>query len=261
MTEAEIEAAAQEVMGLFGQVRRRARPRTAPRLGEAAHAMIPTRAGAVASWRLGAGPAVLLVHGWEDDNSLWDTLIGALEAANLALVAIDLPAHGFSEGETISLQSAARALADVARAAAPIWAGVTHSFGGPALVTAMAEEGLKLDAVALVAAPVAQKEQWARMSERYGIPAPVAARARALLEAKSGVSIEAQDLRRFAPAMTAKALIAHAMDDEQCPLDMAMELAGLWPGAETLFTDGMGHRDIARDQGVAERIVEFLQKA
>ncbi len=32
--------------------------------------MVPTPAGAVAAWRVGEGPATVLVHGWQDDSSL-----------------------------------------------------------------------------------------------------------------------------------------------------------------------------------------------
>ncbi|MBK6704399.1 MAG: hypothetical protein IPG56_12060 [Caulobacteraceae bacterium] len=41
----------------------------------------------------------MLVHGWQDDNSLWSPLISALGEIGIASVAFDLPGHGFSEGD------------------------------------------------------------------------------------------------------------------------------------------------------------------
>ncbi|MFZ4603841.1 MAG: hypothetical protein ACOYM8_15465, partial [Caulobacterales bacterium] len=61
----------QAFLDATGKPRRRARPRMANALVDAEHAIVE----GVATWRTGPGPAVLLVHGWEDDNSLWDPLI------------------------------------------------------------------------------------------------------------------------------------------------------------------------------------------
>ena len=60
---------------------------------------VQSRWGDLCSWRLGSGPAVMLVHGWQDDNSLWSPLIDELDRRGRALVAFDLPGHGASGGD------------------------------------------------------------------------------------------------------------------------------------------------------------------
>ena len=130
-------ARAREFMQNLGHPRRRARPRIAPGLMDAEHRMID----GIAAWRLGEGPAVLLVHGWEDDNSLWTPLIDALAPYGRAVVALDLPGHGFSEGDRAPLLLSAAAIAKVADAFGPIDAAVGHSFGCPGIVTAIEEHG------------------------------------------------------------------------------------------------------------------------
>jgi pimeloyl-ACP methyl ester carboxylesterase len=77
---------------------RREEPRLADALVSVERHMLPSPQGAVAAWRVGEGPAVLLVHGYADDHSLWSVLIEALIVRDRPLVALDLPAHGFSEG-------------------------------------------------------------------------------------------------------------------------------------------------------------------
>ena len=57
--------------------KRRVRPRLARRLADADDREIDTPHGPVMAWRLGEGPASLLVHGWEDDNALWSPMIDA----------------------------------------------------------------------------------------------------------------------------------------------------------------------------------------
>ena len=73
--------------------------RIADRLSTVEPEVVPTRWGALTAWRLGFGPAVLLVHGWEDDNSLWSPMIDELDRRGRALVAFDLPGHGASGGD------------------------------------------------------------------------------------------------------------------------------------------------------------------
>ena len=79
--------------------RRRDEPRLAPPLAGIDRVMASTPHGNVAAWRVGTGPATLLVHGWQDDSSLWTPLMRALLEVSEPFVAFDLPAHGFSEGD------------------------------------------------------------------------------------------------------------------------------------------------------------------
>src|SRR5262245_65778348 len=100
-----------------------------PLVGVVRH-MVSTPHGAVAAWRVGEGPAVLLVHGWQDDSSLWAPLMTALLDAGRAVVAFDLLAHGFSEGDrglTFELVDAAHA---VVAELGPVGSVVAHPFAG-----------------------------------------------------------------------------------------------------------------------------------
>jgi pimeloyl-ACP methyl ester carboxylesterase len=247
-------ARAREFMQNLGYPRRRARPRIAPGLVDAEHRMVD----GIAAWRLGQGPAVLVVHGWEDDNSLWTPLIDQLSMVGRAVVALDLPGHGFSEGERAPLLAAAKAVAGVANALGPIDAAVAHSFGSPAVVTAIEEHGLAPDRVVLIGSALHQRGQIIRLAERNDIPMEVVEQIFATYEADVGKPVDWFDLRRAAPAMTAKALILHSMDDDACDYTGAQELAAVWPGAELALTDGLGHRMIAQDPSVVERIVGFV---
>jgi pimeloyl-ACP methyl ester carboxylesterase len=247
-------ARAREFMQNLGYPRRRARPRIAPGLVDAEHRMVD----GIAAWRLGQGPAVLLVHGWEDDNSLWTPVIDQLSMIGRAVVALDLPGHGFSEGERAPLLAAAKAVAGVANALGPIDAVVAHSFGSPAVVTAIEEHGLAPDRVVLIGSALHQRGQIIRLAERNYIPMEVVEQIFATYEDEVGKPVDWFDLRRAAPAMTAKALILHSMDDDACDWQGARELAEVWPGAELALTDGLGHRMICQDPSVVERIVEFV---
>ncbi len=57
-----------------------------------------TPGGRVAYTAEGAGPGVLLVHGWDGSPRDMQDIAAALSRAGARVVALDLPAHGFSEG-------------------------------------------------------------------------------------------------------------------------------------------------------------------
>jgi pimeloyl-ACP methyl ester carboxylesterase len=258
MTEDDIEAAAQDVFTRLRDVRRRPIPRVAYAFRDLEPERVETSVGAIAAWRVGPGPAVLLVHGWEDDHSLWDQLIETLLESMISVVALDLPAHGLSDGDRPTLAQAGEALAAVASALGPVRVAVTHSFGGLALVRALLEHGLEISQAVLIAPPVSQERQWRVMQERYGVPAAVMARVTALAEAHEGRPLAANDLVALAAGLRPEALILHSQDDEQCPADGSRALAQAWPNAQLMILDGLGHRDIARDAGVCGLVRDFL---
>jgi pimeloyl-ACP methyl ester carboxylesterase len=244
----------------FGTPKRRARPRIAARLVDTEHQMIATPGGAVAAWRLPGPAPVLLVHGWEDDNSLWQNLIEAIDFVGRGVVAFDLPGHGYSEGATLNMDLGAAAVRAVADAMGPFDAVVTHSFGGPASVLAL-EGGLAIARAVLIAPPMALELSIARNVARVGAGPHVAAAIAARIAAQSPNGLAYYDMRRSAPAMRARALFVHSIDDPETDFQNSRTLADLWPDAQLLLTDGMGHRAIAMDASIIARIVEFLEAA
>lgn len=80
----------------------------------------------------GSGPAVLLVHGFGDDSTVWDTTVDAL-GADCSCTAVDLPGHGRSPApeepaayEREALLSSIDAVLD--RTGPAVYVG--HSLGG-----------------------------------------------------------------------------------------------------------------------------------
>ena len=212
------------------------------------------------TWRLGEGPAVLLVHGWEDDNALWGPMIDRLLANGRAVVALDLPGHGFSPAEMAGPASVAAAVAAVAQACGPIEAVIGHSFGCVAL-TAAIDGGMAVQRAVLIASPIPKLDLdlWVDRQTERGAPAVVAERAKGLLAKRRAAEGSPFSIEAAARCMTAQALIVHSMDDDQCPPENARILADAWPGAELMWTDGLGHRRVAQDQATTQRAADFIE--
>lgn len=236
--------------------KRRARQRIAEPLRDVQQHEIETPHGKVAAWRHGEGPAVLLVHGWQDDNSLWSPLISALADIGVASVAFDLPGHGFSPGDLCAPTAAAAAIEAIARDLGPIDAVVTHSFGGPATGLALLN-GFSVRRAVLIAAPRGRNKRWFHIAEEHGIPEAVVHRARELYALDVGPERASFDLAAIANPV--EALIIHSVDDDAVEWDdNAKVIAETWPNAELILCDGLGHRMVAQDRAIIERIVNFV---
>lgn len=238
--------------------RRRARPRMAQAFQAAQDFEIETPQGAVAAWRLGEGPAVLCVHGWQDDSALWSPLASALAEIGVAVVAFDMPGHGFSQGDRCTPAGGAAAIRAVADKLGPIDAVVGHSFGCPATAIAMTQ-GFNVRRAVLIGAPRGRNLRWFRVAQEQGIGDDVVERARELYAEEVGEQLSRFDLADVAKSFTAEALVIHSLDDDAVEWDdNGQVIADAWPGAELMLCDGLGHRMVAQDRDVIARIVQFV---
>jgi pimeloyl-ACP methyl ester carboxylesterase len=239
--------------------RRRDEPRLAHALTDVEMHMVPTPHGRLAAWRVGDGPAALLVHGWEDDHTLWAPLLDMLIGRGRAVVVCDLPAHGLSEGEVAYGSEWADACIAVAAALGPVDAVVAHSAGsGPAVMAV--NEGLAVDRMVLIGPAMRSGNRWLRVAERMGVSPDVAARAQAHYEARISPSRAAFRIADALPALDVDLLLVHSTDDERIPAVMT-EQAAETTGCGLLLVSGVTHRHTARHPAVLARIADFLQGA
>jgi pimeloyl-ACP methyl ester carboxylesterase len=255
--DAETDAAAQALIDDVFRPRRRARPRLAEALHDAPYGEIEGRDGALSVWRVGEGPATLLVHGWEDDNALWGPLMERLLRYGRAVVAVDLPGHGFSSAPMAGAASSGELLAEAAQRFGPVDSAVGHSFGC-AVVMAALQAGMPAARVVLIAPPQPGSAVERLRREAAFAPPDVLERALAMMPQTHSM-FATLDLNALARDMTAEALIIHSLDDEQSDPSMSFDLAAAWPGAKTHIVDGLGHRLVAQDVETLEVAALFIE--
>ena len=209
---------------------------------------------------MGSGPAVLLVHGWQDDNSLWSPLIDELAARERALVAFDLPAHGVSGGDWGLGSEGTDGVHAVADALGPVDALVAHSFGAGCAALAMAE-GLAVPRAVFISCPlVAGGNRWLRNADRFGVSLEVAEAAQRIYDGRQGPFRASYSGRTVIPTLDVHLLLVHSTDNERYPFSDAEEVAPLCRRAELFAVDGLTHRRTARDPEVVSRIADFVTR-
>lgn len=232
-----------------------------PRLGRSAPSalaweaqeLVATRAGEVAVWHSGTGPAVLLVHGWSSTHADMDYFVAPLLQRGFRVVALDLPAHGLSDGATATMPELSAAIADVGSRFGPAAGLVAHSFGCPASALAIAG-GLAVERVVFVATPA----YYGKLVDATAARAGVETAALVAAFAARGVDVAALDLPKLAGSLALPALILHSEDDRIVDVRFGEEVARAWAGSTFVRLSGLGHSRILRDPGVVARAAAFI---
>jgi pimeloyl-ACP methyl ester carboxylesterase len=246
-----------QLIEAFATPRRLREARVAAGLAHAGRSTVACRWGDVAAWRLGDGPAVLLVHGYEDDSSLWDPLIDELAARRFPLVAFDLPGHGASGGSWGASFEGTDAIVAVADQLGPIRAAVGHSAGCGMVVGAL-NEGWPMPRAVFIAPPLGAGDRWARYGERLGFGSAVVEAARTRYYDVIGAHRAGWSPRAAYPQVQAEVLVVHSVDDEHFPSSGSEEVVPLMPNARLELVHGLTHRRTARDPGVVSMVADFV---
>jgi pimeloyl-ACP methyl ester carboxylesterase len=257
VTGSEFDLAVEQFLTAYAVPKRLREARVAERLQTVAQTHVPSPWGELCAWRLGSGPAVVLVHGWEDDSSLWSPLIDELDQRGRALVAFDLPGHGASGGDWGVSFEGTDALVAVAAALGPIDAVVGHSAGCGVAVAAIGE-GWPVERAVFIAPPLREGDRWRRYADRLGVSEEVALAAKAKYFERVGVARAAWSPRSAYLALEVDSLVVHSRDDERNLVGDSEEVVAQNPHLRLELVDGLTHRRTARDATVARRVADFL---
>lgn len=207
----------------------------------------------------GSGLPALLVHGWRSQAADLHSLSTTLVDAGFQVWMPDLPGHGHSEGEHLSIPLAAEVLHAVQTLSGPLALAVGHSYGGASLVHALSG-GLDVQRVAVLAAPT-HYGHFARLAAtQAGMPNSMFEPWLAHLGASIGCHPDEIDMKRQARDLALPALLAHSRDDAVAPFDQLQEVASIWPGAKWLPLEGLGHFKVLTDQGVLGELHSFAHR-
>lgn len=243
---------------LFLTPRRHRRPQYEVRaLSTARPGAIEVGGRRVQTWVWGAGPAVLLMHGWAGRGAQLAAFAEPLLARGFSVVTFDAPAHGDSEGRQATLPDLVATLRTVAAIHGPVHGVIAHSLGAAATARAV-HEGLTAGALVFLGAPADLITPSLVFAEALGLSRRVRELMRQRVEERVGVPWEAFDVTRLAPCQTAPLLVLHDRGDAEVPWQHGAAIAAGWPGAKLVTTDGLGHRRILRDPTVLATVVSFI---
>ena len=207
----------------------------------------------------GAGPTVLLVHGWSSAAGQLAAFVEPLRRHGFRVAAFDAPGHGASGGTSTSAFEIAEVVLAAGRLLGPLHAVVGHSAGAAAVAFA-ATRGLAAERLALVS-PWARPQIWVeRYAAAFGLSRSMTTRLVHAVEAEAGAPLHAIGLSATAPAVANPTLLVHDRDDALVEVADARAAAAKLPSGTLVETHGLGHSRILRAREAVGPVVEFLAR-
>lgn len=208
----------------------------------------------------GGDKRILVLHGFESTVRNFDGIVQALIKKNYEVLAFDAPAHGNSGGRQITLPLYVDMIEMIYYKYGGLQGAVAHSFGGMA-VSLFAEKlpagsDLRLALIAPLTATCVATDSFFRFLQ---LGKPVRAEFEKILEEKGGHPSEWYSLSRIFTNLRPEVLfVQDKQDDITTYADAQTLLDGRYPRVQALVTEGLGHKQVYRDQKVIRAVAEFL---
>lgn len=206
------------------------------------------------------GPLVLALHGWRGRTSQFRPLAAMLLECGMRTVALELPGHGISTGDSATPRLIGELLIEIERVTGPVHAAVGHSFGGAVLGAGLVY-GFRPSRLVIVSSPTRVSRIPIWVAKAAGLPPAAMNEFVKLLDRDAGRPSAELDLVAAAPKSGVPGLLVHDLEDAVIPYSEAEALKNAWPGLKFMTTRGKGHRDILSAPEVLRTIVDFVVPA
>ena len=206
-------------------------------------------------------PLIMLVHGWTGRGSQMGALAEPLLRAGFRVLSFDNHAHANTPGKATSIFSLSAVQQALVKKFGPVYAVVTHSFGG--MVTPYSlTHGMQTEKVVCISPPARFDFLLERFSQTLHLPQNIQRYMVKRFKREYGDDLaERVSSTRTSQALGhIPALIIHDVDDEDVPSSESELLHQSWPNSKLILTHGLGHRRILYDPQVIENTVNFLKQ-
>lgn len=216
----------------------------------------------VKGWRFNKGGdrKALILHGFESSVVNFDRYIRPLMKKGYEVLAFDAPAHGRSGGKQINAPLYRKTILTINKLYGPVHSFMAHSFGGLAVSLALEEiDHTNHYRLALIAPATETPTAIDTFFNFLKLDPALRPEFERLIIQKGGVSSDWYSINRAMKHIRAKVLWFHDEEDDITPLSDVLKVKEQnYPNIEFVFTKGLGHRRIYRDNKVTKAIIEFM---
>jgi pimeloyl-ACP methyl ester carboxylesterase len=212
----------------------------------------------LSGFTLGAGPLVLLVHGWGGRASQMSLLAKAIAERGFTVVAVDAPGHGDGRSTSDIFQMTAAIESLVDRFGQPT-AVVAHSLGSMATVRALRTQ---MPGSLVLLAPLLDVEvALAKFIERAQL-APWTARSLVRrIKRFVGAEWDSFVVGYRTDFGDADVFVVHDPDDADAPFEVSAALAATRERTVLWIAESTGHTGLLQDSEVLEKVANHLVEA
>lgn len=254
--------AAEKAFDLFRTPQRRVKKKLPKIFTEAEKIQFQLEGNTIRGWRWNhpAEKKILIIHGYESSVINFDRYVKPLTRKGYEVLAFDAPAHGRSSGRHITAPLYKDMIKTVHATYGPVQSYMAHSFGGLAVSLALEEishdENYRLVLIAPATETTTAIDSFFTFLKLDSSIRPAFEK---VIVKAGGVSSEWYSIRRAMKHIKAQVLWLHDEDDDITPLkDVLAVQKENHPNIKYVFSSGLGHRRIYRDNKVTKAIVDFL---
>ncbi len=210
------------------------------------------------SWGIPGKPLAIVVHGWMGRAGQFYKIIEALMAKEYHVVGFDGPAHGASAGRKTNILEFAEAINFIADKYGNIQCAIGHSFGGITILNAI-DRGLKIENVVLIATPTIASDIIEQFQDKINATPATGKRFLKEILVKYNIAFEYMSASEIIKRIKVNhLLLVHDENDMDVPIAHSMLMKELDPSATTIFTQGLGHTRILRNDDVIDKITKSI---
>ena len=212
-------------------------------------------------WNHESNKKVLIVHGFESRAYNFYRYVSPLIEQGYAVYAMDAKAHGKSQGKTIILPEYVEMMNCLQKTYGIFGTFISHSFGGIATCLFHESIGNPDTKLVLIAPATETTSAVSRFAKFFSLKDKTTHAIYELIKERSGNSVSYYSLKRIAPLLQNPILWIHDKDDNITPLeDVEPVISMNLPNVQFMITEGLGHRQIYKENKVVERVVDFIVK-
>ncbi|UCE94078.1 MAG: alpha/beta hydrolase [Flavobacteriaceae bacterium] len=201
---------------------------------------------------------VLIVHGWAGRGTQLFQIADKVLENRMMVVSFDGPAHGLSSGKMTNMIEFLEAINEVNKKYGAFDAAIGHSFGGMALINAVAN-GLNVSRLVTIGADNSIPQIFKYFVKKVELKPEIEKRLVALSEKKLRTSLKDISSKNKAEKIDIPTLIIHDTEDKYVDVSSAVQIRQSLKKGELLITYGLGHHKIFKDGFVIQRIIDFIK--
>ncbi|HFX18103.1 MAG TPA: alpha/beta hydrolase [Flavobacteriales bacterium] len=221
---------------------------------------IPNIGKSVAVYKWGQGDKkALVVHGWSGRATQLYKIIEGLLAEGYEVYSFDAPAHGKSTGKTTMMPEYVKTIQKISEVYGPFDIAIGHSMGGISLLITEGERPT-FKKLVIMGAPDSIYDIFHNFIKRMELKPVVADRLIDIFESVTGKPIFDYHGSKQTAKIKVPVLIIHDENDQEVPINDAINNYKQLENGQLLKTKGLGHNRILKDPEVIKTIVDFVNK-
>lgn len=214
---------------------------------------------ALHSWGKGA-KTIFFVHGWMSYTYRWKVYIDNLDFDEYTIYAIDAPAHGFSEGNVLNIETYREAVAKSITIIGNVEVMICHSLGSLVGAYAYLENNkISVNNFVIMGAPKNIFTLFDYFKQALGVSTKVLENLKSKADDVLKVDLEKISMQNFFSSAEAPILVIHEKTDAVTPFSAIKEaVCAANKNIETLYTQGQDHN--LKEKETIYRVLEFISE-